>query len=401
MPDRNLFMMLISICSYLLVNKSLKPFELMGKTFLLFIASFLSILAHSQPLQVFPVELSLLNLSGDLSDNLLSSRSIVLVDVPNGQSGKSRGDWKGFAADAHGQLKQIGVDAVAYYNINDFYAGADATKNYLSSINPRGIKNILILRKKREILGEEVELVIIEKKSEDGLFIPNQNAYRIQRNALGEIMLQLGRDIYQKNLTNENFMILDQPEFFDDTDVVKGRRYETFNRDLKIGKLAVPAFEHFRFPKGFDSTQLSQDKLKLIQQYNQQIDQRNSVLEGIMEAYPYKYEIVDYSQGEEHLYRREFSYVLMFLNSTGRNIRELLNYEIDLTETDYITLKTIIDDVTTLEQIPVSTPVYKYYMKQLVNKEIYLGNQWDADLTWNEALINHINNFKDTVEKKK
>ena len=82
----------------------------------------------------------------------------------------------------------------------------------------------------------------------------------------------------------------------------------------------------------------------------------------------------------------------------GEIFVELLNYEIDYTETDYITLKTIMDEITTLEQIPVNAPVYKYYMKQIVNKEIYLGVQWDADLTWEGALLNHINNFKQALE---
>ena len=117
-----------------------------------------------------------------------------------------------------------------------------------------------------------------------------------------------------------------------------------------------------------------------------------------MENYPFEYELVDYSEGEQHLYRREFSYILMFLHSTGRNIRELLNYEIDYTETDYITLKTITEELTTLEQIQVDALVFKFYIKQLVNKEIYLGTEWDADLTWEGALLNHISNFKQALE---
>jgi len=364
------------------------------------LAILLNLNAWSQSLPGVLDEFRLLEFQNQLPEDLLSSRSAVYIQVPN-LKGKyhTRGDWKMFATEAHEGFKRMGIDVVAYYNWDDINSGLDARTGFINPLNSRKIKNLIFINKKETILGTKVELTITKRETESLLNL-NQTAYNLKRNALGEIVTQLGRDIYANKLVNTNFLILDKPEFFTDTDAVKGRRYESFNRDLKIGKLAVPLFAKYNFKANIDSTALSTEKLALISRYNQEVEKANQRLREILEIYPYKYELVDYAQGEEHLYRREFSYVLMFLHSSGRTIKELLNYDVDYNETDYITLKTLEEGVTVLEQYPMNTPVYKFYMKQLVNKEVYLGSQWDADLTWEAALFNHLNNFKEAQKSK-
>ncbi len=360
----------------------------------------LSLGSWSQTLPGGLDEFKLLEPRNELPTNLLSSRSVVYIQLPN-KKGKYpvRRDWKAFATEAHKGFRKMGIDVVAYYNWGDLKAGIDAVSGFTDPLENRQIENLIFLNKNETILGTEVVL-LITKRTTGALLKVNQPTYRIKRNAFREIAAQLGRDIYVDKLVNSNFMILDRPEFFTDTDVVKGRRYESFNSDLKIGKLAVPLFSVYKLAENVDSSSVSGDKMSLIIQYNEKVVKANQRLSEIMTMYPYKYELVNYSQGEEHLYRREFSYVLMFLHSTGRTVKELLNYDVDYNETDYITLKTIQEGITTLEQFPINTSVYKFYMKQLVNKEIYLGNQWDADLSWEEALINHLNNFKEALESK-
>ncbi len=344
-------------------------------------------------------DINILDYTNSIPQNLMSSRSAVFINFPDVE-GRAvvRGDWKGFTQKVHEEFKRIGIDAVAYYHLSDFYSGIDATTGFMKPVKNRNIENLIFIRQTNNALGTKIEIIIVPNEASDKLLSPKQKAYRLQGSELRTLTQKLGRDIYRANLVNKNFLIIDRPEFFTDTDVIKGRRYESFSRDLKIGKLAVPLFSKYTFPANMDSSDLTLDKIKIIQDYNKAIERLNSKLVSIMENYPFKYELVNYSLGEDHLYRREFSYILMYLHAPGRNIRELLNYEIDYTETDYITLKTIMDEITTLEQIPVNAPVYKYYMKQIVNKEIYLGVQWDADLTWEGALLNHINNFKQALE---
>jgi len=344
-------------------------------------------------------DISLFDFTNNPPDNLLSSRSIVFVDFPDTRKNVTiRGDWKAFAQKFHQEFKRIGIDAVAYYHLSDFYAGIDATAGFVKLAQNRKIENLIFLRQSQTPLGVEIEIIITSNEAVEGLLLPNQKAYRLSGTELSSLGLRLGRDIYQAKLPNRNFLIPDEPEFFTDTDVVKGRRYESFTSDLRIGKLAVPLFAKYSFPAGLDSSKVTADKFEIIREHDRRIDHLNETLKGIMVNYPFEYELVDYSLGEVHLYRVEFSHVLMLLHSTGRNIRELLNYEIDYSETDYITLKSITKEHKTLEQIPVAAPVFKFYTKHLVNKEIYLGTEWDADLSWEGALRNHLNNFKRALE---
>jgi hypothetical protein len=52
------------------------------------------------------------------------------------------------------------------------------------------------------------------------------------------------------------------------------------------------------------------------------------------------------------------------------------------------------DDKPHLKNIPANTMVYKFYFKHIDSGNIFLGTKWDADLTWQQALINQIKAFK-------
>jgi RNA polymerase sigma factor (sigma-70 family) len=136
---------------------------------------------------------------------------------------------------------------------------------------------------------------------------------------------------------------------------------------------------------------------KEIQKYNAKVASSNNVLKGAMQDYPFKYELVEYDGDDKKLYNAGYQYVLLNLNTTGYTIREMLNYEVDKNETDYITMKTS-NGKTILRTIPVHAPVYKFYVKHLVTGDVYLGTKWDADETMDEALKNYIQNFKDELK---
>jgi hypothetical protein len=38
--------------------------------------------------------------------------------------------------------------------------------------------------------------------------------------------------------------------------------------------------------------------------------------------------------------------------------------------------------------------VYKFFFKNLDYGDLFLGNKWDADITWQDALRNHIEALK-------
>ena len=57
------------------------------------------------------------------------------------------------------------------------------------------------------------------------------------------------------------------------------------------------------------------------------------------------------------------------------------------------------DGTITLRTIPVEAPVYKFYIKNLLRNEVYVGESWDADETWQEALDNYLSAMVEELKK--
>ena len=93
------------------------------------------------------------------------------------------------------------------------------------------------------------------------------------------------------------------------------------------------------------------------------------------------------------MYREGFLYQLVRIQSNGRMIKEFLDYEINDMETDYVTMKKRPDGSITLRTIPADAPVHKFYIKNLARNEVYVGETWDADETWQDALTNYLDNL--------
>jgi len=112
-----------------------------------------------------------------------------------------------------------------------------------------------------------------------------------------------------------------------------------------------------------------------------------------MGQYPYEFGILNEKPDEQALMNQGYQYVVYRLHTAGSSIRMTLNYEIEEGVSDYITIKQN-GGTTILRNLPTEAPVYKFYIKHLRTKDVYVGTKWDADETWEEALKNFINNTK-------
>lgn len=338
----------------------------------------------------------------DLPAGLLDSRSAVFVSVPPKNSRTSeRGDWKGFATEMHQEFRKMGIDAVMYLNAEDVTAGVDVTEAYSELLNSRQIKNLILLsRVNLKIGGNESERVVVVVTAYNGsktFMSHGQPAWKDQDKDMAKVVKNLGRAVYRSKQEQKNFLITESPEFFTDVDIIKSRRFPSFAGDLKVDKLAVPMYTKVEIPQNRPGGAINNNIEKEIERYNARVESANNVLKSTLKNYPFAYEMVPFDGDEKKLFQQGFQYVLLNLHSTGYTIRELLNYEVDKSETDYITMK-IKDGKTLLRTIPVNAPVYKFYVKHLATGDIYIGTKWDADETVDEALKNHIDNFKDELK---
>ena len=323
----------------------------------------------------------------NLPEDILKTRSAVFVSVPPiSRQSSERGHWKTFS-----------IDAVAYFNMDALFAGPDASNIYSDFLVRRDIKYIILLSEVRlKIKNKESTRFVVAVTDFNGqqdYYSNGQKAWKEQGKELEKIMKNLLRVTVRREYEKTNHLIIDQPEFFGGLNFVASRRNESFPSDLRIDKLAVPIFTDYTIPDDAPGGILNKRIEQEIRNANRRNDRLNIELDRLFGKYPYSYELVDISRGEDQLYKDGFMFLLLNVHTTGYNIKEMLNYEADPNETDYITVKYRSDGTVTLRTIPVHAPVHKFYVKQLFSKDLYIGETWDADETWQEALTNFLDNL--------
>jgi hypothetical protein len=345
-----------------------------------------------------------LNYSNDLPEDILQSKSVVFVSVPPiSKSSSERGDWKSFASEAHTFFKQIGVDAIAYYYLDDIFASPEVSAEYAEQLASRQVKYIIVLSKVFLKIKNKESLryvIAITPFSNDSQFIANgQKAYKDQNKDLEKAMKKIYSITIRKDYVKTNNLILDNPEFFGGIPLFSGRRMETFPEDLRADKLAVPGFQPAEIPEDRPGGVLNNRIAKEVEKSNESVEQLNLELNGMFAGYPYKYGLVDYTQNDRQLIRDGYLYILLRAGTSGRSLKEMLGYETLEAESDYITVKKKPDGTITLRTIPADAPVFKYYIRSLVRDEVYVGESWDADETWQDALKNYMDAMVEMLKK--
>ena len=75
----------------------------------------------------------------------------------------------------------------------------------------------------------------------------------------------------------------------------------------------------------------------------------------------------------------------------------LFNYSVATPGTevaDNSTLRLDPDNEPQLKNIHANSEVYKFYFKHIDSENVFLGTKWDADTSWQQALMNQIKGFK-------
>ena len=323
-----------------------------------------------------------------ISKDLLLSKTIVVISIGDDET-KIRGDWKSIAEQAHFYIRKLGLDAVLYFYIDDLLAGYDVQLAIASQLNARDLKNIFMLSKDR-INGITQYIGVLTSYNQRPNFISNnQTAWKSQTADMEILFRNLARAIDNASLPLENLLIIDSPEFFRGVDIIRGKRFESFNTDLRIDRIAIPKFIDLPLPENSGSKS-SEKLLALINEENSKNLIRNSNLEQMMTNYKYKFEIIPYEYDEKKLLAKGFQFVLMRLNSSGQNVRKLLGYEINNEVDGLITIRKDGEKNVSSKTIPIDAMVYKYYIKHINSGDIYLGEQWDGDDNWQDAFDNHI-----------
>ncbi len=293
-----------------------------------------------------------LNLQGGLPEKLLSTRTVVFYDY-------TLTDKE--VKDMQQSFQRTGVDAVAYFELDMLTAGKDVTKAFAEYLDKREVTNLMFVQKSEN----GFRIIGTPYNGKENVIDKQQAAWSHSNSNLNEALKELYRaSSYQKR---QNLLINDRPETGLKINPILGNRNEFYAIDLKVDPLAVPK---------------TGDEL---------VDKE---LEGIFKLYyPLKYKMTEPGTSEKELRRQGSLYVVCFVHTRGVVAKDLLGYDMSKSESALVSV-TYPDNQQQLKSISSNTPVYKFYFKHIDSGNVFFGTKWDADLTWEQALINQIKGMK-------
>lgn len=294
-----------------------------------------------------------LTYSSSIPAELLSSRSVVLFQSSLPQ--KDLDECQNF-------FQQTGIDAVAYFDIHRMLAGHDVRKAYASYLTNRGIKYLILFQKDEK----GYRLIFCSFNGKKDLVDASSVAWKQENVSLNELL----RTVYRfavSNLKKQNYLINDFPEMDISINPFTGRINESFSVEVKSFKTAIPKFGN---------------------------PADDAELEAYLKAnFPLKYELVDVDATEESLYAKGFRTILRFVHARGIVAKEILGYDVTQVARS-LPSAVFVNNEVQIKTIPSTEVIYKFYFKNIEYGNVFLGNKWDADLTWQDALRNHIQAYK-------
>jgi len=290
-----------------------------------------------------------LNFGSDLPPGLLAGRSLVLYEQAYTTTELQ---------EAQKYFQQTGIDAINYLDIDYVLAGPDPSRTFFNYFNNRNIKFLIVLQK-----NDKEYLCIITEYS--GTMEFADKAHRSWKQSHASF-LELLRTIYRFAISTQkkaNFLINDVPEIGFDLRFFREEPAQRFTGDLRTFKSAIPRWG------------------------NEQDDKELEAL--VKEKFPLKCELVDANLTDTELANKGYRLVLRFVHTRGDAARDILGY--DVTQTAGSLLSSyFVNGESKVKTVPSKKMIYKFYFKNTEYGNIFLGNKWDADETWQDALRNHI-----------
>ena len=294
-----------------------------------------------------------LNLQGGLPEKLLSSRTAVFHDYTITPKELQ---------EVQLSFQRTGIDAIVYFELDRLFASKDVSKAFDLYLTKREITNLVFLEKD----DQGYRLTITPFTGKDNIIEPKQPAWSTSNPLLTEALKTLYQTAANQQ-KKENLLVNDAAETDAKINFILGKRNEFYATDLKVDPLAIPKTG------------------------DEKIDQE--LEEAFKNNYPLKFKLTEPGLSEAELRKQGQLYVMCFLYTRGEVAKDLLGYDMAKTESAFLSV-TYPEGQQQLKNIPSNAPVFKFYFKHIDSGNVFLGTKWDADLTWQQALLNHIRGMK-------
>lgn len=307
--------------------------------------------------------------------DILSAKSIVLIDVPKGLLQDER-----IKVADRVQLffAETGIDAVMYYGVPAFNSLSGMVEQIPSALLKRDIKNLIFL----SVLEPEKDFVLgMGPFNEGSNFYDEGSTFWVRRTTDLELVFDELRLLFKTGaFLRTNLLVSNTAEFFEP--VVSGFRqaYATLPREFEGKKIAIPLIDEnpLSAPSAlkFSPTALMEpNELVKVEK------ERKLRMEGLTKSDSILFEVVNVTnKNDTELRRAGFDYVLHYIAAEAPNVYRFLPF------------KGRKEDQTGV--------LYKFFLRDVRSNNAYLGESWDASLNWNEALNSFIAQI-DQVKAKK
>jgi len=259
-------------------------------------------------------------------------------------------------------FQRTGIDAIIYFELDMVFASKDVSKAFDLYLTKREIANLVFLEKDHQ----GYRLTITPFNGKDNIIEAKQAAWSTSNTLLSEALKTLYQTAANQQ-KKENLLVNDAPETDANINFILGKRNEFYATDLKVDPLAIP-----------------KTGVEEIDQELEEIFKNN---------YPLKFKLTEPGLAEADLRKQGQLYVMCFLYTRGEVIKDLLGYDMTKAESAFLSV-TYPEGQQQLKNIPSNAPVFKFYFKHIDSGNVFLGTKWDADVTWQQALLNHVRSMK-------
>lgn len=334
-----------------------------------------------------------INYSQYLPEGLRNNRSAVIIlpkttSLPSGASESE--DWMKLVNETHPLLVKMGIDPVLYINHRNMVASNQALSGYATRLQNRRVKNLIFITHDKG----KFELVVAPFSKED-IIAKNISSFKIKADTFDKLMYDFSWSLKRAEQRFSNFLIPEYPQLDKGITIIEKERVKRYPGQLRRSKLAVEKFTKLSTEK------IADKKLKeRIMSYNNKVEENNKQLDSILkQVYPFEYILIE-PMNQDQLMRNRLQFVLRNSQTTISALRSQLGYEKVLDGKKAKSVIPLMPDRRYYKSMSGQTIAYKFYLRQNISKNIHVG-EWDADIKWQDALQNYINNAIQQFNKSK
>jgi len=302
--------------------------------------------------------------------DILSTKSIVLLDVPKGVL---EGERNKLADQLQVFFAEVGIDAVVYFAVPKFNSVGGMTEQIPGDILRRDIKHLIFL----SILDQKKDFVlgIGPFNGKASFYDKGANFWLRRTSDLTQVFDELRGLFRTGSFVKTNLLIGSAAEFFEPS--VSGFRqaYATLPSEFVGKKIAIPKMETSPLSKPgpllFDTEAILNPT-----GFENQLKSRVNSLNLLATSDSTLFEVIDLENKDDAALRRaKIDYVLHFVEAEAPNVYRFLPFKGRKEDKKEVLIKFFLRDVRT--------------------NNAYLGELWDADPDWNTAL----NSFLAQIER--